>query len=58
MGQTHVQKYTRMLLERIERGDIDPSYLITHRATLDDAPAMYRTFRDKEDECIKVVMRP
>ena len=58
MGQTHVQKYTRMLLERIERGDIDPSYLITHRATLDDAPEMYRIFRDKQDECIKVVMKP
>ena len=58
MGQTHVQKYTRPLLERIERGDIDPSFLITHRMTLDDAPEMYRTFRDKEDECIKVVMKP
>ena len=58
MGQTHVQKYTRPLLQRIERGDIDPSFLITHRMTLDDAPEMYRTFRDKEDECIKVVMKP
>ena len=58
MGQTHVQNYTRPLLERIERGDIDPSFVITHRVTLDDAPEMYRTFRDKQDECIKVVMRP
>jgi threonine dehydrogenase-like Zn-dependent dehydrogenase len=58
MGQTHVQKYTRTLLDRILAGDIDPSFIITHRATLDDAPEMYRTFRDKEDECIKVVMRP
>jgi threonine dehydrogenase-like Zn-dependent dehydrogenase len=58
MGQTHVHNYTRPLLDRIERGEIDPSYIITHRATLDDAPEMYRTFRDKEDECIKVVMRP
>ena len=58
MGQTHVQKYTHSLYERIERGDIDPSFVITHRVTLDDAPEMYRTFRDKQDECIKVVMRP
>jgi threonine dehydrogenase-like Zn-dependent dehydrogenase len=58
MGQTHVQNYTRPLLERIERGEIDPSFIITHRVTLDDAPELYRTFRDKEDHCIKVVMRP
>jgi threonine dehydrogenase-like Zn-dependent dehydrogenase len=58
MGQTHVQNYTRTLLARIERGDIDPSVIITHRVSLDDAPEMYRTFRDKQDECIKVVMRP
>jgi threonine dehydrogenase-like Zn-dependent dehydrogenase len=53
-----VQKYVRALLARIERDEIDPSFLITHRVRLDDAPAMYRTFRDKEDDCIKVVMRP
>ena len=58
MGQTHMHKYMPMLLERIEKGDIDPSFVITHRATLDDAPDLYRTFREKEDECIKVVMRP
>jgi threonine dehydrogenase-like Zn-dependent dehydrogenase len=58
MGQTHVQNYTRMLLERIERGEIDPSFIITHRVALDDAPEMYRTFRDKQDDCVKVVMRP
>ncbi|HJQ39513.1 MAG TPA: zinc-dependent alcohol dehydrogenase [Thermoanaerobaculia bacterium] len=58
MGQTHVQNYTRALLERIERGDIDPSFIITHRVTLDDAPEMYKTFRDKQDDCVKVVMRP
>jgi threonine dehydrogenase-like Zn-dependent dehydrogenase len=58
MGQTHVQKYTRMLLEKIERGEIDPSFVITHRVSLSDAPEMYKTFRDKQDECIKVVMRP
>ncbi|HYC57976.1 MAG TPA: zinc-dependent alcohol dehydrogenase [Thermoanaerobaculia bacterium] len=58
MGQTHVHNYTRPLLERIERGDIDPSFLITHRVTLEEAPEMYQTFRDKQDDCIKVVMKP
>src|SRR5690606_5928468 len=58
MGQTHKHKYMPVLLERIERGDIDPSFVITHRIGLEDAPAMYRTFRDKDDACIKVVMRP
>jgi len=58
MGQTHVNNYTRTLLKKIERDEIDPSFIITHRVTLDDAPEMYKTFRDKQDECIKVVMRP
>ena len=58
MGQTHMHKYMPILLERIERGDIDPSFIITHRIGLEDAPAMYRTFRDKQDACIKVVMKP
>jgi threonine dehydrogenase-like Zn-dependent dehydrogenase len=58
MGQCHVQRYTRQLLDRIERGEIDPSFVISHRVTLDEAPEMYRVFRDKQDECIKVVMRP
>jgi threonine dehydrogenase-like Zn-dependent dehydrogenase len=58
MGQTHVQKYMRPLLERIRRGDIDPSFVITHKLGLDDAPAAYSTFRDKKDRCIKVVMKP
>ncbi|HEX2833333.1 MAG TPA: zinc-dependent alcohol dehydrogenase [Thermoanaerobaculia bacterium] len=58
MGQTHVHNYQRPLFERIERGDIDPSFIITHRVTLDDAPEMYQTFRDKQDDCVKVVMRP
>ncbi len=58
MGQTHVHKYVRPLLERIERGEIDPSVVITHRATLEDAPDLYQTFRDKEDDCIKCVMQP
>ena len=58
MGQTHVHRYTQHLLERIERGDIDPSFIITHRVKLDEAPEMYRTFRDKQDDCIKVVLDP
>jgi threonine dehydrogenase-like Zn-dependent dehydrogenase len=58
MGQTHVHNYTRTLLERIERGEIDPSVIISHRVSLNDAPEMYRTFRDKQDDCIKVVMKP
>jgi len=58
MGQTHMNKYMPILLERIERGEIDPSFIITHRIGLEDAPAMYRTFRDKDDSCIKVVITP
>jgi len=57
-GQTHVQKYLPRLLRSIESGDIDPSFVITHQVTLDEAPRMYRTFRDKKDGCIKVVMKP
>ena len=58
MGQTHVQRYMPLLLDRIDRGEIDPSFVITHRIALDDAPKAYKTFRDKRDDCIKVVMRP
>jgi threonine dehydrogenase-like Zn-dependent dehydrogenase len=58
MGQTHVLKYAPELLDRIERGEIDPAFIITHRAGLEDAPELYRTFRDKKDDCVKVVMRP
>jgi len=57
-GQTHVQKYLPTLLQHIQNGDIDPSFVVTHRVTLDDAPRMYKTFRDKQDGCIKVVMKP
>lgn len=57
-GQTHVQRYTRPLLKRIEAGEIDPSFVITHRLSLEEAPAAYKTFRDKEDGCIKVVLKP
>ncbi len=58
MGQTHVQKYLHPLLERIERGEIDPSYIITHRLSLDEAPHGYDIFKHKEDDCIKVVLKP
>ena len=58
MGQTHVQKYMQPLLDRVERGDIDPSFVITHRFSLEDAPRAYKLFRDKQDECIKVVLKP
>jgi threonine dehydrogenase-like Zn-dependent dehydrogenase len=57
-GQTHVHRYLGMLLNRIEQGEIDPAFVVTHRVRLDDAPEMYRTFRDKKDGCIKVVMKP
>jgi threonine dehydrogenase-like Zn-dependent dehydrogenase len=46
------------LLEKIEKGEIDPSFVITHRISLDQAPEAYRTFRDKEDGCIKVIIKP
>ncbi len=57
-GQTHVQRYTRPLLERIERGEVDPSFVITHVRPLQEAPDAYQTFNDKKDGCIKVVLRP
>jgi threonine dehydrogenase-like Zn-dependent dehydrogenase len=55
-GQCHVHRYMRPLLERIERGDIDPSFIISHRMKLGDAPEGYSTFLHKEDECMKVVL--
>jgi threonine dehydrogenase-like Zn-dependent dehydrogenase len=58
MGQTHVHKYLPKLLKHIENGDIDPSFVVTHRVPIDDAPEMYKTFRDKKDGCIKVVLKP
>src|SRR3954463_175784 len=57
-GQTHVNRWTDDLLRRIEDGQIDPSFVITHRVRLEDGPEMYKTFRDKQDSCIKVVMTP
>ena len=57
-GQTHVHRYMRPLLDRIEAGQIDPSFVITHRLRLDDAPKGYDTFLHKEEECMKVVLQP
>jgi threonine dehydrogenase-like Zn-dependent dehydrogenase len=57
-GQTHVNRWTDDLLRRIEEGQIDPSFVITHRVGLEDGPEMYETFRDKHDGCIKVVLQP
>jgi threonine dehydrogenase-like Zn-dependent dehydrogenase len=57
-GQTHVAKYHTKLLHKIEAGEIDPSFVITHKVRLEDGPQMYKTFRDKQDNCIKVVLKP
>jgi threonine dehydrogenase-like Zn-dependent dehydrogenase len=57
-GQTHVHRYMRPLLERIEKGEIDPTFVITHRMRLEEAPQGYEMFGHKEDDCLKVVLRP
>ena len=56
-GQCHVHRYMRPLLERIERGEIDPSFVITHHMRLDDAPQGFEIFNNKEEECLKVVLK-
>jgi threonine dehydrogenase-like Zn-dependent dehydrogenase len=58
MGQTHVNRWSDDLLRRIEEGQLDPSFVITHTVPLERGPEMYETFRDKQDACIKVVMKP
>ncbi len=58
MGQTNVARWTDDLLNRIQEGQIDPSFVITHTVPLEEGPGMYKTFRDKEDGCIKVVLKP
>jgi threonine dehydrogenase-like Zn-dependent dehydrogenase len=58
MGQTHVHRYLRPLLERIQNGEIDPSFVITHKMSLEDAPKGYEIFKHKKDNCIKVVLKP
>ncbi len=58
MGRTHAPRYMGTLLERIGRGEIDPSYVITHRLPIDDAPRAYAIFRNKQEGCIKVALNP
>jgi threonine dehydrogenase-like Zn-dependent dehydrogenase len=58
MGQTHMHRYMKPLLERIEKGQIDPSYIISHRITLDEAPKMYEIWRDKKERVTKIVIDP
>ena len=58
MGQTHVHRYLQPLLERIQNGEIDPSFVITHKMSLEDAPKGYEIFKHKKDNCIKVVLKP
>ena len=58
MGQTHVKRWTDELLERIKSEQIDPSFVITHTVGLEDGPEMYNVFRNKQDSCIKVVLKP
>jgi threonine dehydrogenase-like Zn-dependent dehydrogenase len=57
-GQTHMMKYMRPLLDRVQAGEIDPSFVITHTLPLDQAPHGYEIFKHKQDECIKVVLKP
>ena len=57
-GQTHVHRYLEPLLRKVEAGEIDPSFVVTHRLRLEDAPRAYKTFRDQKEGCIKVVMTP
>ncbi len=57
-GQTHVHRYLRPLLEHIRKGDVDPTFIVTHRMSLNDAPKGYETFKNKRDDCMKVVLTP
>ena len=58
MGQTHMYRYMKPLLDRIEKGQIDPSFIISHRITLDEAPGMYKVWRDKKEQVTKIVIDP
>jgi threonine dehydrogenase-like Zn-dependent dehydrogenase len=57
-GQCHVQRYLRPLLERILNGEIDPTFIITHKIPLSEAPQGYELFKHKQDDCLKVVLKP
>jgi threonine dehydrogenase-like Zn-dependent dehydrogenase len=58
MAQTPVQHYLPSLLDRVVKGEIDPSFVITDRGRLEDGPDLYKKFRDRKDGCIKVVLKP
>jgi threonine dehydrogenase-like Zn-dependent dehydrogenase len=57
-GQCHVQRYMKPLLQRIERGEIDPTWIITHTLPLDEAECGFEIFKNKQDDCEKVVLKP
>jgi threonine dehydrogenase-like Zn-dependent dehydrogenase len=57
-GQTHLHRYLQPLLDRVQNGDIDPSFVITHRLPLEQAPHGYEIFKHKKDSCIKIVLKP
>jgi threonine dehydrogenase-like Zn-dependent dehydrogenase len=57
-GQTHVHRYLRPLLDRVQKGDIDPSFVVTHTLPLEQAPHGYEIFKHKKDNCIKIVLKP
>ncbi|MBW4489860.1 MAG: glutathione-dependent formaldehyde dehydrogenase [Trichocoleus desertorum ATA4-8-CV12] len=58
MGQTHMHRYIKPLMDAVQQGKIDPSFVITHKLPLDQAPHGYEIFRDKKENCIKVVLKP
>jgi threonine dehydrogenase-like Zn-dependent dehydrogenase len=58
MGQTNMHNYMKPLLDRIEKGQIDPSYIISHRITLEQGPEMYKVWRDNEQNVTKIVIDP
>jgi threonine dehydrogenase-like Zn-dependent dehydrogenase len=58
MGQTHVHRYIRPIMERMQAESFDPAIIVSHRGRLEDAPRLYRIFRDKEDRCTKVILQP
>ena len=57
-GQTHMMRYMAPLLERVQKGEIEPSFVISHTLPLEDAPSAYRKVRDKQDHCTEVVLKP
>jgi threonine dehydrogenase-like Zn-dependent dehydrogenase len=58
MGQTHVHRYVRPLLDHIQKGELDPTFVITHHLSLDEAPNAYSMFQQKQNGCVKVVLTP